>query len=96
MAQDQWTLQREKQLAGSQAARMQSLARETQVWGTWPAAHTQSKASPFEMSAVNTSGARAAQMQSPCAAACKAVPAEHWAPTQANTSNERVDGWMDG
>ena len=46
MAQDQWTLRKEK-LARSQAARMQSLAHETQVWGTWPAAHTQSKASPF-------------------------------------------------
>ena len=32
---------------------------------------------PREMSAVNTNGARAAPMQSPCAAACKAVPAEH-------------------
>ena len=41
----------------------------------WPAAHTQSKASPFEMNAVNHNGAWAAQMQSPCAAAYRAVPA---------------------
>ena len=50
---------------------------------------------PLEMSAVNTNGARAAPMQSPCAAACRAVPAEHWMGTDAKTQkNEWMDGWM--
>ena len=43
--------------------------------GMWPTARTQSKASPFEMDSVNKNGTRAAQMQSPGAAAYRAVPA---------------------
>ena len=57
---------------------MQSLAHEMQVWGTWPAAHTQSKTSPppffFNRDAVTKNGAWAAtagpccscQQDSPC------------------------------
>ena len=46
MAQDHG-LCKEKKLAGSQAAHMQSLARGMKVGGTWPAAQLQSQASPF-------------------------------------------------
>ncbi len=55
---------------------------------------------------MNTNGARAAPMQSPCAAACRAVPAEHWMGTDASKhKNEWCTGcinavpvcrWMDG
>ena len=39
---------KEKTLAGSQAAHMQSLAqKKMEVWGTWPAAQMQSSASAF-------------------------------------------------
>ena len=70
MAQDH-ELCKEKALAGSQAAHMQSLAHEMEVWGTWPAAQMQSSASPFLWVADN--GAWAAQMQSPCCGCLKAV-----------------------
>jgi len=60
-----------KQLAGSQAARMQSLAHKMQVWGTWPAAHMQSWASPFY--GVANNGTWAAQMQSPHCGCLQAV-----------------------
>ena len=71
---------------GSQAAQMQSLAHETNSGintegGRLPNAVL---GLPLEMSAVNTNGARAAPMQSPCAAACRAVPAEHWMGTDAS------------
>ena len=70
MAQDH-ELCKEKTLAGSQAAHMQSLAREMEVWGTWPAAQMQSLASPFYGVADN--GAWAAQMQSPWYGCLQAV-----------------------
>ena len=63
--------------AGSQATYTQSLAHETmQVTGNVAGCSHAVLGLPLEMSAVNTSGARAAQMQSPCAAAYRAVPAE--------------------
>ncbi len=69
---------KQKSPAGSQAAHTQSLAHETmQVTGHVAGCSCAVQGLPLEMSAVNTYGARAAPLQSPCAAACKAVPAEH-------------------
>ena len=74
MAQDLWTLWEK---AGSQATHTQSLAHEImQVTGNVAGCTNAVLGLPREMSAVNTSGAWAAQMQSQCAAACRAVPAE--------------------
>ena len=74
MAQDLWTLWGKK--AGSQAAHTQSLVCGImQVTGNAAGCSSAVLGLPLEMSAVNTSGARAAQMQSPCAAAYRAVPA---------------------
>ena len=43
--------------------------------GMWPAAHAQSKASPFEMNAVNKKTVHGPPVQSIVAAAYRAVPA---------------------
>ena len=72
MAQDQWTLQREKQLAGSQAARKQSLAPNTQVWGTWRLLTCSPRPPPFYMAAANN-GAWAAQMAQWMGGGCNTV-----------------------
>ena len=54
MAQDRWTLQREK-LAGSQAARTQSLAHAMQVTGNVAGcSHAVQDLPPFKMNAANT------------------------------------------
>ena len=59
---------------------MQSLAHETNAGvnrecGRLPNAVL---SLPLEMSAVNTKRCTGCSMQSPCAAACRAVPAEYW------------------
>ena len=83
MAQDRWTLQREKELAGSQAAQPQSLAHKMQVTGKVAGcSHAVQDLPPFKMNAANTTAHELRKRSLRVGSS--------------NTHNEQcMDGWMD-